>query len=366
MNVKHLVAVLLSLLAAVSAMAVAPPAAAEGPRVEPAVPVPGSGSAPGKVRVYVLAGQSNMEGKAQLPLLEHLAAQPSTAGRFAHLRDGDGWRVRDDVWIDFLGRRGPLTVGFGSPNRVGPELDFGYVVGDHHDDPVLIVKTAWGGRSLYRDFRPPSAGLPGDEALASLLTAEQKRDPERTLEQVRASFGRDYRGMLAEVDRALREAREAFPAMGDGEYVLSGFVWFQGWNDMVNRDATAGYARNLECLIRDVRRDLGVPDLPFVVGQLGVGGLNRPDEGRERFKAAQAAPTALPEFRGNTALVRTDRFWDETAQAVFDKGWRENVEEWQKVGSDYPFHYLGSAHTYCDIGRAFGQAVIALEAGRSR
>jgi alpha-galactosidase len=32
------------------------------------------------------------------------------------------------------------------------------VVGDHFDEPVLLVKVAWGGKSLAVDFRPPSAG----------------------------------------------------------------------------------------------------------------------------------------------------------------------------------------------------------------
>ena len=350
MNVKHLVAVLLSLLAAVSAMAVALPRAAGGPRVEPAVSAPGSG----KVRVYVLAGQSNMEGKAQLPLLEHLAAQPSTAGRFAHLRDGDGWRVRDDVWIDFLGRRGPLTVGFGSPNRVGPELDFGYVVGDHHGDPVLIVKTAWGGRSLYRDFRPPSAGLPGDEALASLLTAEQKRDPERTLEQVRASFGRDYRGMLAEVDRALREARETFPAMGDGEYVLSGFVWFQGWNDQYG-GAELEYEQNLRNFIGDVRKDLDAPELPFVIGVMGQNGAG---EAKGAMLAIQKAQTAVTDMRGVVA-VHTDKLEDEAAAQLYPE-WKQRFEEWERTGSDRRYHYLGSAIWFSRIGFALADAMLPM------
>ena len=74
----------------------------------------------------------------------------------------------------------------------------------------------------------------------------------------------------------------------------------------------------------------------------------------------------LPEFRSNTALVRTDQFWDEEAQAVFDKGWRDHFEEWEKVGSDFPFHYLGSPRTYGDIGRALAEAALALDAARGR
>jgi alpha-galactosidase len=80
----------------------------------------------------------------------------------------------------------------------------------------------------------------------------------------------------------------------------------------------------------------------------------------KKFKDAQAAVMTVPEFKGNVALVKTDAFWDTEAEAVFKKGWRENLEEWNKVGSDYPYHYLGSVKTMLKIGRAFGEAVLEL------
>ena len=85
-----------------------------------------------------------------------------------------------------------------------------------------------------------------------------------------------------------------------------------------------------------------------------------PDANVKRFKDAQAAVMDVPEFRGNVALVKTDAFWDADADAVFKKGWREHQDEWNKVGSDYPYHYLGSAKTMLRIGRAFGEAVLEL------
>ena len=75
---------------------------------------------------------------------------------------------------------------------------------------------------------------------------------------------------------------------------------------------------------------------------------------------------ARPEFKGNVALVKTDAFWDLEADAIFKKGWRENLTEWNKVGSDYPYHYLGSAKTMLRIGRAFGEAVLELRGERKR
>jgi hypothetical protein len=102
------------------------------------------------------------------------------------------------------------------------------------------------------------------------------------------------------------------------------------------------------------------PDLPFVIGQLGVGGTSNVDPTTLAFKRAQAAAAELPEFQGNVTLVKTELFWDTEAHDVFLKGWTKHPEEWRKVGSDYPYHYLGSAKTFCRIGRAFGEGMIEL------
>jgi hypothetical protein len=56
---------------------------------EPAKPAP--------LKVFILAGQSNMEGKAKMSLVEYQAAQPATAALFAHHRKDGAWIERDDV-----------------------------------------------------------------------------------------------------------------------------------------------------------------------------------------------------------------------------------------------------------------------------
>ena len=313
----------------------------------------------GKVKVFILAGQSNMEGKAKMELLERQAGQDS----FKHLRRDGAWVVRDDVWIKFLDRKGRLTVGFGSPNCVGPELEFGTAVGDHYPEPVLLIKTAWGGRSLYRDFRPPSSGLPAAEVLEKMLADQRKRKPEATLEDVKAPFGASYRAMLEEVNSTLANLKTLFPDLPAEGAELAGFIWFHGWNDMINDDYTAEYTKNLANLVRDVRKDLKAQGLPFVVGQMGVDGTEA-NAKVQKFKAAQAAAGDLPEFKGNLEVVKTDVFWDTEAHAVFKKGWKQNLEEWKTVGSDFPYHYLGSAKTYGRIGRALGESVLRLRGGK--
>lgn len=309
------------------------------------------------IKVFILAGQSNMEGKAKVSLMDYQAGQPATQELFSHWRKDGKWVERDDVWIKFLDRHGKLTVGYGSPKCIGPELEFGTVVGDRFDEPVLLIKTAWGGRSLYRDFRPPSAGLPPQAVLDKMLADLQKRMPNATLDDVKKPFGASYRAMLDEVNSTLGNLKTLFPQYGGQGHELAGFVWFQGWNDMISVEATGEYAKNLGHFIRDVRKDLKAPKLPVVVGQMGVGG-EKPEGGVAKFKAAQAAGVDIPEFKGNVVLVKTDAFWDTEADAVFKKGWREHLNEWNKVGSDYPYHYLGSAKTMMKIGRAFGEAML--------
>jgi alpha-galactosidase len=312
------------------------------------------------LKVFILAGQSNMEGKAKLTLLNYQAAQPATAERFARFRAAGDWTVREDVWIKFLDRQGPLTIGFGSPGCIGPELAFGFKMGDRFREPVLLIKTAWGGRSLYRDFRSPSAGLPNDEVLAEMLKREQVKHPEKTLDDIKAPFGASYRTMLKEVQETLAHPENVDQKLEGLKPELAGLAWFQGWNDMIDAKATAEYADNLAHFVRDVRKDLAAPHLPIAVAQMGVDG-ERPNDNIHKFKEAQAAGVDRDEFRGNVALVKTDLFWDTDAEAVFKKGWRENLEEWNKVGSDYPYHYLGSPRTLCAVGDALADALLSME-----
>ncbi|HTU22064.1 MAG TPA: sialate O-acetylesterase [Gemmataceae bacterium] len=320
-------------------------------------------STPKPVKVFILAGQSNMEGKAKVSLLDYQATQPATRQLYAPLRKDGKWIEREDVWIKFLNRKGKLTVGYGSPKCIGPELGFGKVVGDRYDEQVLLIKTAWGGRNLYRDFRPPSAGLPPMKVLDKVLADQQKRKPQTTLDDVKKQFGASYHAMIDEINTTLANLKDNLPGYKEQGYELAGFVWFQGWNDMINAEATAEYKSNLTHFINDVRKDLKFPKLPFVIGQMGVDG-SKASTNVKKFKDAQAAVLEVAAFKGNVALVKTDQFWDTEAEAVFKKGWRQHLDEWNKVGSDYPYHYLGSGKTMLAIGRAFGEAILELRGER--
>ena len=318
-----------------------------------AMTAPTRAEPPRKVRVFVLAGQSNMEGTGFVPAdpkrnggqgsLEFLVKDPATAPRFRQLVDEEGrWRTRDDVWISYLDRRGALTVGYGAqPDRIGPELGFGWVVGDTLNEPVLLVKCAWGGKSLAVDFRPPSAGkIP--YSLGEKGDADLAARPEQV--------GKYYRETVSRVKEALAKVAELAPG-SEGQAELAGFGWHQGWNDRISDRFNAEYEENLSHFIRDIRRDLSAPGLPFVIAETGMTGESEKHPRALSLMKAQAAVAERDEFRGNVAFVGTKRFWRDVSVSPSGQG----------------YHWNTNAETYYLIGDAMGQAMVKLlEAGARR
>jgi len=325
-------------------------------------------SAAGTVKVILMAGQSNMQGQVQRELIDYQASDPKTSDLFKHLRRDDQWIVRDDVFIKFLERHGGLTVGYGSGTRTGVELEFGSVLGEACPDPVLLIKAAWGGHSLYKLFRSPSAGIPEDRIRRELEDGirqtteknakENRNDPLPTEESIRADYGRSYRHMLAEVKETFDNYETLFPQLKGTKPEIAGFVWFQGWNDQYH-GAETEYEANLKCLIRDVRNDLKAPALPVVIGVMGQNGSKPASGAMKVIQDAQLAMEQVPEFKGTVKAVRTDVLVDKAAEALYPN-WRKDVAAWQKVGSDHGYHYLGSAIWHLRMGRAFAEAMRGL------
>jgi hypothetical protein len=290
------------------------------------------------VKVFILAGQSNMEGQGVADLdgkdynegrgtLVWLLKDPAKAPRYAHLKDASGgWSVRDDVWVRYQSeesplKAGPLSLGFtvyGGRHHFGPELQFGHVVGDHFENQVLLIKTAWGGKSLQEDFRPPSSG---------------------------GEVGPYYTKMVAQVRSALEQLREDFPAHDGGGYELAGFVWYQGWNDGCDpKNAVPEYERNLVNLIEDVRRDLGAPRLPVVIGEL-TGPWVKAEGSWEELRRAQARAAGRRRFRGTVLFVETHDFV-------------RKPEESPCPGHGH--HEFANAETYFLVGDALGEGMLKL------
>lgn len=318
------------------------------------------------VRVYILAGQSNMQGKGKIETLPLLGQNPATKPLYDLLRDGDQWVIRDDVYIRYGDRHGPLTVGYGSrDNQIGPELTFGTLMGEQHDAPVLIIKTCWGGKSLFRDFRPPSAGLPDAAVLTDQLERAQRKNPQTTLDDIRDSYGVSYRQMLDEVNDTLARLDELFPELAGHAPELAGLVWFQGWNDMVNDQAREQYAANMALFQQDVRDTFRSPELPIVIAGMGQGGA----DANAKMLAMRDAQRTAAEAEPNSVYLSTAEHWDPAIAEVYklwegrNQGlWTEEAQAtWATMGSDRAYHYMGAGKIFATIGAAMAKAMVELE-----
>ena len=318
----------------------------------------------GPVKVFILAGQSNMQGHAALRTLEYLIYNEETAPEYQQWKDRWGdWYERSDVWIWTTDgeRYGNLKPGFGqSDKKIGPELGFGWVIGEALNEQVLLIKTCWGGRSIKRDFLPPSAEMPSAETLEKELKNARKRNQDTTMDQIRERYGKAYRDMITHVNAVLGDLDELFPKYDEKRgYELTGFVWFQGWNDMVDgeqrKESYVNYTKRLAHLIKDVRKDLKAPNLPVVIGELGA-------SKRGDFQAAQGKAAQLQEFNGNVKFVTTREFWEPEVEEMVEKDlWKgPNWVKFYNVGSERGYHYLGSAKIYYRMGKAFGEGMVEL------
>jgi len=289
----------------------------------------------GLLKVFILAGQSNMVGHGEVTptadqltknggmgTLEYVVKNGDTASKFSHLIDPKGgWAKRDDVWIVDLNKSGPLTVGYGaSTAQVGPELEFGQVVGDFFEDQVLLIKTSWGGKSLYVEFRPPSSG---------------------------GVVGPNYTLMVDRVREVLADLTKFMPSYAGAGYEIAGFGWHQGWNDRVSQPATDEYQVNCVNLINDLRKDLCSADqcpldMPFVLATTGMGGWDETHARALKLMEAQlAVPTDPGLLGGRVRAVETRDFWRPVASSPADQG----------------YHWNRSAETYLLIGQGMGRAI---------
>jgi alpha-galactosidase len=214
--------------------------------------------------------------------------------------------------------------------------------------------------------------------------------------------------MVEHVKRVLADPKRVCPAYDAAAgYEIAGFVWLQGWNDMVDSHTYpdrgkparfAAYSDLLAHFIRDVRRDFGAPKMPFVIGVMGVGGVKANVE-TIAFREAMTAPSLMPEFKGSVVAVPTAPFWSEELAAIDEK--RNQVRQmsfflnskhkdhankdgtmtepqkreylkdyeaklispaeealWKRGASNAGYHYLGCAKTFALMGRAFAEAIL--------
>ena len=306
------------------------------------------------VKVFILMGQSNMLGMGEVgpeTTKGTLAYLTKTQKRYPHLVDEAGnWTSRRDVrYVFVMHNRGNmqlvqndwLTV---QGKTIGPELQFGHIMGQVLDEPVLILKTCIGNRSLGWDLLPPGserftfdgktyAGYKDDTP--SWVEGEEKKP-------VAWYAGKQYDDDTANAKKVLSDLIKYYP--GAAIYEVAGFVWWQGHKDQ-NPAHASRYEQNMVKLIQCLRRDFEVPNAPFVLAT-GCGNPGRTGLGLQIAEAQLAMNDSQkhPEFAGNVKCVDSRDFWREV--------------DVSPKAQDY--HYNRNAETYMEVGNALGWAMATL------
>ena len=273
--------------------------------------------------------------------------------KFPHLIDGKGnWTVRKDVWYKGVVTATAnkwLTVGCGAgSSSIGPELQFGHVMGYYHDEPVVIIKASQGNRSLGWDILPPGskeftfdgrtyAGY--KDTCPSWIKGQPKKP-------VNWYAGKQYDDFVKATHDVLDNFDEHFPQYKDRGYEIAGFAWWQGHKDG-NAAHASRYEQNLVSLIKAYRAEFKAPQAPFVIATIGFGGWKMEGPHVTVAKAQLAVSGEkgkYPQFAGNVLTVETRGFWKDASVSPRDQG----------------FHYNGNAETYLNVGDVLGRGMVKL------
>jgi hypothetical protein len=316
----------------------------------------------GPVKVFIMAGQSNMDGQANVRTIDFLGEDKENGHLLKTFKpDGKTLVTRDDVWVVSGNLCGDLGPGYGGRknydklgSNIGPEYAFGYFMGEALEEQVLLIKYGPGGQSLYVNFRPPSAGVP------------EGMKPE--------NVGGQYRVLVGYVHETLDNLKKKFPAYDEkAGYEIAGFVWFQGYNDMFDETGRKEYGKNLVCLINDMRKEFKAPNMKVVVGVMGVNGVKNEIGKQKDVRDGQRFINTVPEFKGNAKAIESAPLLHPEIVALKTAGWLNKDRDLKtnpitpeeqamlaRATSNLGFHYYGEGRFFILLGKAFADTMLEL------
>ena len=334
------------------------------------------------VKVFILTGQSNNRGQGSILLsdpntnrkdLNTLIASANTSPlyseygiTYSHLGPGttntgqpaadNSFAERDDVFIHYYNDQGPITsgklgLGYGqnplthSNPKFGPEVGFGWVLGDADKHPIFLIKAGWGGKSLSTEFRPPSADCVLLDAFGCTTTTQSWNG-------TCCAFGEYYHITLDRIKASISKIEAGdfdslIPNFSARGFEIAGFLYFQGFNDVLNRENVDEHEELLKHYMSDMRSEqhgLNVTDLPFVIGELGM-------HGPEVYWSGQGWNSRVRDFRAaqaNAAAATSNAELAPTSQYMYPP------KDITKVGN---YHYGDRADTFHAMGLSMGKTM---------
>ena len=297
------------------------------------------------IKVYILMGQSNMLGfgnKAKFIEIakankEHLDLIDA-AGNFVERKDVRNVHVMNsntiyNNWLNVNARK-----------HIGPDLNFGTVMGEHHEAGVLVLKSAIGNRSLGWDLLPPGSK---QYEVDGKIYAGYKDSPESWTKGTKPKAINWYAGKQYDTDvksakEALANIKTFYPEYKGQGYEIAGFVFFQGHKDQGNAVHAKRYEFNMVNFIKALRKDFDVPEAKFAIATIAFGGTNMKGNTlivAEAQLAVDGKTGKYPEFKGNVATVDTRAF---------------------NTSATSNAHYGGDSVFYCKVGEALGKAMAGM------
>ena len=181
-------------------------------------------------------------------------------------------------------------------------------------------------------------------------------------DEIKKNAGLNYRLMNEAVQEVLNNLKDNHPAYDvEAGYEIAGFVWFQGFNDQFSPEFRESYKDNMISFIKDVRTEYKVPKMPFIIGVLGTGVTEENvAENQVSVSLGQREASKFPEFKDNVLTVESYTDYSHYSMKVYNKGWPAHYHEWDTVGSDRPYHYLGSGAFFVRLGDSFAKSMADL------
>lgn len=320
-----------------------------GEAIRAEIKLEGGQKVPFKI-IYFTKDANGLGWTARLDVPGSLKTLVKFGGKYPYLMNNKGqWTARDDVYyrgvVTATGSRWMGVQG----GRIGPELGFGHSVGEAIDEPVLVLKTSQGNRSLGWDFLPPGSKQYEFEGKIYAGYKESPLSWNKGAEPKPIDWyaGKQYDDCFSAAHEVLDNFDTQFPHWKGRGYEIAGFAWWQGDKDRYNLAHAKKYEENLVHLITTLRSEFKAPNAKFVVATLGQTAKDSDDVNERLILDAQLAVDGTakkyPGFKGNVGTVYTH---------PLSQGGASNS------------HYNGNSQTYMDVGLAMGEAMMKLLKGK--
>ncbi len=238
-----------------------------------------------RLRVLLIAGQSNADGRAVVSGLPVQLQSPQNDVDFYYKTEGNTAALTT------------LRPGLTETSQFGPEILLGRRFADLHSSEsgtrVALIKYANGGTSLYSDWKA------GGDASAT-------------------GDGPEYVIFQQTVTSGLVALAAAHPA---ATLEIEALVWMQGESDTNSLTRANAYQNNLTNFIADLRATYGA-NLPFVIGRLSDGQTANDATGMDIIQAAQDAVAATDPL---TEIVNTNSFSLKSDNLHFDANGQQSL-----------------------------------------